>query len=982
MLLTMLFAGGALFIKYKLEGLRAMVQAQVESRTGAKLQVGSVQVNGLRGLRIDALEASLESSGGAFVRLAAPSVYININLADLLYGKVTVERLEVVKAILTLERPLDRPWLPPAWKTPERHPGHDELMALLKTPSFRVVGKDCTLDIVNLIGTTKLSLADFQFDVSRLSDLPDISAKLSGRPGNAGSVAVSLRYVSMEDFDLRVQGSSVTVEEMAAFFPASQRFMQSGSITPTFRIAGYPGQTLVMAFETAFDQVAICNQPDFIKPLQGKLSGLANYESATHLLTLTAAKVDSAELGGRVEGTLSFADNIPAFDIKLVAERLPVTDAISYLLAGRADTFGRYDLKLQEPCQVFVALKGTMEAPQVQFDGVAAGGEFAFSPKVAGYPYGKLKLGAMSASWDSTGKKPSGTFTVVDGTLTQDATGLKAERISGVLMLDDARVAIDPLNAVITNNPFVGKLTYERAADKLDIVANGVFSEIENTVLGKIPGLPLRGALGVKGAFQKKGKQWVMDGSLDATQTDMRYVWWWIKPPGIGMEFPNLHCVLVPGVSAQFTSELAAMGSHASMTGEATCTHGKWLVNNVEATVDKVDVVSVGKCVHLPYRIMGGTGTLGKFAWTRAPEATREWQLTASAQFDELGILREGNETPLLCKGLEAALQIDGTSPRKARLKLNAREGHLPPLRIKWFASLDGYRDTQEPANFVWEYDLAADAVDMPPWKGTQFVGTAYTSEPESGLRSYSANTDGGGRIEGTYRNVNSDNFFTTTVRWDGMPSIYLIEELKYPHILSGLSTGSLEYSLDRDDPGTLNGKGSFEVRDGQFSADFVLSQLEVHLANKVAALPPSLKFSVFKSDVGFERDTVRTQNVELVSQGLKVSGNGSFITGGDMDYDLKVALSPEMAEKIPSIRDNFNIQGMKLAQQDIELAFKIKGPTFNPHGAVSGLPPVGVTLVSSAFEVTSDAMRVIDIPRKILTDLLKIGGGIIGVSK
>jgi len=102
----------------------------------------------------------------------------------------------------------------------------------------------------------------------------------------------------------------------------------------------------------------------------------------------------------------------------------------------------------------------------------------------------------------------------------------------------------------------------------------------------------------------------------------------------------------------------------------------------------------------------------------------------------------------------------------------------------------------------------------------------------------------------------------------------------------------------------------------------------------------------------------------------------------GDMDYDLKVALSPKLAEKIPAIRDNLNVQGHKLAQQPIELAFKLQGPTFNPRGQLTGSPPVGITIVSSALEVTSDAVRLIDIPRKILVDLLRIGGGIVGIAK
>jgi hypothetical protein len=57
-----------------------------------------------------------------------------------------------------------------------------------------------------------------------------------------------------------------------------------------------------------------------------------------------------------------------------------------------------------------------------------------------------------------------------------------------------------------------------------------------------------------------------------------------------------------------------------------------------------------------------------------------------------------------------------------------------------------------------------------------------------------------------------------------------------------------------------------------------------------------------------------------------------------------------------------------------------VQGPLFNPQGELTEAPGLGVTLVSSALELTNDAMRVIDIPRKVLLDLLRIGGGIVGV--
>jgi len=94
------------------------------------------------------------------------------------------------------------------------------------------------------------------------------------------------------------------------------------------------------------------------------------------------------------------------------------------------------------------------------------------------------------------------------------------------------------------------------------------------------------------------------------------------------------------------------------------------------------------------------------------------------------------------------------------------------------------------------------------------------------------------------------------------------------------------------------------------------------------------------------------------------------------------VSLSPETAEKIPILRDNFNVAGLRLAKQDVDLVFKVKGPLFNPQGELAELPPIGITLVSSALERTNDAMRVMDIPRRMFLDLLKIGGGIVAKPK
>jgi hypothetical protein len=200
--------------------------------------------------------------------------------------------------------------------------------------------------------------------------------------------------------------------------------------------------------------------------------------------------------------------------------------------------------------------------------------------------------------------------------------------------------------------------------------------------------------------------------------------------------------------------------------------------------------------------------------------------------------------------------------------------------------------------------------------------------------------------------------------------------------MLTGICTGDVNYTMDQDDPATLNGTGNFEVMNGKFSADFLVAQLQGSLDGSIGALPPSLAFNRLASDVRMEGDKLTSNALVLESEGLTIDGSGYYIVNGDMDYDIQVALTPETAARIPALQAYFNLEGHRLTQSEIALGFHLSGPSFRPRSAVAGLPPVGVTLVSGAFEMTSDALSIVDLPRQLLVDLFKIGGGIVGAQR
>jgi hypothetical protein len=232
--------------------------------------------------------------------------------------------------------------------------------------------------------------------------------------------------------------------------------------------------------------------------------------------------------------------------------------------------------------------------------------------------------------------------------------------------------------------------------------------------------------------------------------------------------------------------------------------------------------------------------------------------------------------------------------------------------------------------------------------------------------------------MKGTYHSVRAENTYKTTVQWESVPIHYFLEHLGFQDILTGTTDGSIQYGVDKDDPSTLTGKGKFAIRDGQFSADFLYTLLGGD-GDGLANLPPRLEFSALSSSVGLEGDKITTPDLVLESEGLSLRGEGHYFRDGDLNYIIKVKLSPEMAESIPSMKENLNLQGYELSGQSIELTFNVIGPTFGPRGELAELPPASVTLVTGAGELLREGINVIDTPRRMLVGLLKTIGGAVG---
>ncbi len=986
LVITVVFASGVLSIKYQLEAFRAEVARDLAERYGAHLSMGSVSVNGLRGLRIEQLHVEFPTEQGPVLKFDTPSAYIHIDLADLFYGRITVQRIVLDDSDFVLERPLSATWYT------EDAPAIDEIVPfqVSRGEPFRITAIGCDLHVKNIVGSTELTINDLSFDVDRPADAEDLSAVFRGylNEDPQKQVRIRLAMASIDDFYLQVKTDLITADDVNIVLPADRQFVTGGAAHPTLWVNGRPDRTLLVTVDAPFEGLVVRDQPEFLDPVTGTVTVNATYALDEKKLHFTTARAETQQVDGSVEGGISFATERPAFDLRLFARRIPIREILDYSLEGELDDIGRMDLILADENQAEFTLSGDTESPVFRGQTRADAGTFEFVPKDKSWPPVQLTLRQIEGAWDSYTRDFRLACDVTDGVVPYKDWGITAESIRGHVSLANNIVSIAPMTAVCRGNTFIGDGDLDLNTGDGRLRIEGTLAGIESTALADaISRTRLAGAAAIKAEATRKDGLVTVEADVDVTQTDIRYEWWLRKEPGLGasghiradVDPDKLIVLHATGdvASSQLLAELAVVPNPQKESG--------WDIDRVRATSDRIDLNTAAKLAAVPYRVTGGTATQAYFDYEHDRDNYAVVRQRFGGTIDSLTLaaITEQEPTPITATGLtvQFALQTDrtGGSPNSAGALFKAERLDVPSLGKTWLVPMtppEGW--DRVPRD--WTVDLHAVAMTMPPWEGREFEGRAFFNASTTQINPYRAIV-GDGVIEGTYIGDRTDHTYNATISWTDVPARFVLEHLKMPSVLEGTISGNVAYSMDRDDPSTLNGRGRFEVHDGRFSADFLADLLEGKMQTDLSAMPPRLDFKVLQSDVEFIADTVKTPTLRLDSPTLQAEGAGQYIRDGDMDYEIKVAVSPDTAARIPIMASNFNIQGHRLSGTPIELTFQIDGPTFNPQGRVEELPPASVTLMSGALEVTREAIGLIDFPRKILVDILKIGGGIVGGS-
>ncbi|MCF6286966.1 MAG: AsmA family protein, partial [Candidatus Hydrogenedentes bacterium] len=642
LVLTAIVAGGVLFVKFQLEALRTTVQAKIEERTGILLDAESVRVDGLRGLRMRQLHMTIDTETGPTVDAYVPEALLLVSIADLLQGRISVNRIQLDNARIHLTRPRGNYWFT------------DDLTdrSALKNPiPFRAVGRNCTIEIEHIVGDTAFRIENLNSDRHRRADSPNLLANLDGQLNEEtdSGFHVFARYASLEDFEMRIEGDALDSQSLVPFFPLLAEHIESGTVQPSIRVSGYPRRRMVVNLELPFQNFAFREQQEFPVPVEGLLTALASYDMDTHVLTLNTARTLSPDFEGQVEGTISFAKDPPELDLKLEVEHLAMSDIMEIATGAWLQEYGTLALEASDPYLFFVTFKGDITNTKVGVEAQLGTGSLHFTPTESSLPEADLQFSLMSLSWHSDDTMPTGRLSLSDGTVSHTPSGFVADSISGTLVLSDDTIAFTPLVAQVAGNTIRGSLDYTMESETLSLELSGDLAAVEEIgIIGDHPLLNMRGPVSINALSGTiTPRKYQFDMMVDLTRTHIDWDWWLSKKTGVGARIQDLHIEVVPRKSVAVVGTIAL--DTALIEAKASLKHNgrKWELQDIDALSPRLEMGTLDKVVNVPYAISGGESTDAWLRWDRKSSTPEHLELSTGGIIDELTLLPDDTSVPI-----------------------------------------------------------------------------------------------------------------------------------------------------------------------------------------------------------------------------------------------------------------------------------------------------------------------------------------------
>ncbi len=984
MCLAGIISGGALYSRYKFISWKESFQKNIGEKINGYLVTGNILPIGLQTIGINDVRMKF-SQNGISGEISVPHLSVQINLINLIYGTITLDRiyLKEANAKIIIEDP-------EFWKKG----GTVEQKISLGNISFRLTGEQCKIIIAGLGANHEIKLEDLSFDCYKLPEAEELTLKLTGDISYSPNISqptrlkADLRFRNTDDFDLRMYTDKLSVASIAKVVNISQFVEETGNIKPSFRVNAYPGKTLIVSLDILFDGIRVKTTKFPVSPQTGELVALAEYKIPEKRLRLTTAEINAGEFNGTLSGFVNFSDESPELDLSLEVRKIPLMDIIEAVSKEELEKYGELVLKFDQLSNFRVGIKGVITKPELEALADVTNGIVEFTPKEPNLPSFKAKLDLVKVGWATTTTFPKGAIVLRDGEVKYVPLKIEVNGISATCSLSESVINIENLTGLYRNSPITLSGTYNIAEKSGNFNIGGTLNELE-----KLPFIKEDDDVKLAGSANFKANVSIAQNKINAkvncelTSADVSYEWWFRKRPGIGAVIPQLNVEIIPAKSLVIEGNALLESSPLMARFEYVYAGKKFNLRKVNITTDALEINTASKCLRIPYAGQGGLGTNGYFIWEKKGFGKYGTTMKIGVDIDWASFLARDTDIPLEAKGISVQAFVDDRDPnnRTRSFNITAKEAVIPPIGVKWLIPLRSKEEAEAerirkkeppPPPEYWSFLLSAEKIKMDPWEGTNFTGLAYNKPGISGLERFSAKI-GEGTIEGSYSVTDPENLSHLQAKWNQIPVIYLIKHLQLPEIMDGVCKGNIDYELDLDDPNTLKGTGEFRVFNGNVTTELLLARFAPDVST--SGFPPTLPFKEFFATVNLEKDQVITPVVQFKSEGIQLEGKGKFVIDGDLDYDLSMTLSPQIASQIAVIRDSFNIRGHQIIQTPIQLGFRLQGPSFKPRGEVKGLPPIGVTLVSGAAEITSEAVRVIDIPRRILLDLLRLGGGIVG---
>ena len=953
------------YVLERLQGAKERALEAAEQALDCDIRVGKIRSEAIDTFVIEDVDVRARDEGDNGRVASIPLVRVSIDLPHLIRGGVRAREIELVSPEVLLDN-----------NEPGRTAAVQGILAGTGSRDAQpaVTVKDGRL-AVKLGDSEPLRFSGIGIQAARAPgfDGVQVQGECADVPFSKGPVAFKGTVAEAGNWNIKLTTGEMILSDLARLAAPGREHGLKGTLAADVELGSLPDQSVSVRGNVSFTDLAYRDVAEPFTPISGNAGIDLELGNGFRSIVVGKCNVQSEDVSGNISGNIEFSDGGSVLGLLVKITDPEIEERLEQAATQAIPQFSEFDVEMSQDATYVLKLTGDASNPEttVSLEVRDAAVRFSSVGDASGWASGNVRCKDL---WVELGEDASAfavRANIVAGDVaTQD---LALRELHGdvafsdnIITLEGVSCALDRarlnLDGTVSMTPdSLSQIDFELDADTVPhllswVIPNGCYVDGTVIVTGTVVGTV-------------DEQKWTANADFANARVRCASI---LEKPALMPATMGFTFVLDDTLRREVAMEIDFDGS--SVKGDMVLTKhedGVWRGITMQAQSSAMEIPTLAALFNLPVKQSSDRPADWAVSFSR-DEAGLDWKSELDAH--DVTILAGEKEGGIGLQSLALQLEYDRQLNRFA-LGMAGRTAVVDALRLE----LPGFLSSNGGSNSsaTWDLDLRLTDCAYKSWRLDEASAKGKIEGGALNLAPVACEAYGG-TLNGEFKLDLSTEDYASRLTWQNLEMSRIAGNVSLPPTaVHGRLSGEIELAGTLGQPNKRRGEGHLELAGGQIDSSYFIGKVQNNGESEAYA---PVTFEKASARLRLQGGVTYTEEIEVQKTGLRFSGEGWFDSLGNLNYDFKTVLSPELVEQIPMLKKRQVIPLPAFARDDLPLDFKLTGNISKLESSVEARP-IQIELATKTVKLGTDAVDVgikaVEMPTRLFLNLLQYGASL-----